>query len=86
MFDRLPANVQEIARQAFQRFREDPASAALEHRALKDTDRGQHRDGSFKVSITYRYRAIYVVDHQTNTNVWYWVGSHEDYNNFVGRI
>jgi hypothetical protein len=39
--------------------------------------------GSRSVAITRRYRAIYVVD--GDTNVWYWCGSHEDYNNFVGK-
>ena len=32
--------------------------------------------------ITMQYRAIYVVD--GNTNVWYWCGSHNDYDNFTG--
>lgn len=35
------------------------------------------------VSITMQYRAIYVVD--GDTNVWYWIGSHSDYNNFIGK-
>ena len=29
------------------------------------------------------YRAIYFVE--GDTNVRYWIGSHSDYNNFVGR-
>ncbi len=86
MFDRLPAHIQKIAKQVFERFCGNPACPAIEHRGLKDTSKGRHRDGSFKVSVTYRYRAIYVVDRETSTNVWYWIGSHEDYNNFVGKI
>jgi hypothetical protein len=86
MFDRLPANIQEIAKRVFERFCQDPACPTLEHRRLKDTDKGRHHEGSLKVSVTHRFRAIYVPDRQSDTNVWYWIGSHEDYNNFVGRI
>ena len=38
---------------------------------------------SFSVSINMSYRAIYtVVD---GVNLWYWVGSHTDYDTFLGR-
>ncbi len=86
MFDKLPKRIQELARQVFELFRSDPTARALEHRPLKDTRKGRHKTGSFRVAVTYRYRAIYVPDLTTNTNVWYWIGSHEDYNNFVGKI
>jgi hypothetical protein len=29
-----------------------------------------------------KYRAIYVVDGETN--VWYWIGSHANYDTFTG--
>lgn len=32
------------------------------------------------MSVIYRHRAIYVV---VDTNVWYWIGTHEDYNGFL---
>ena len=31
------------------------------------------------------YRAVYFVDDQTSANVWYSIGSHQDYNAFVGK-
>jgi hypothetical protein len=34
------------------------------------------------VSITMKYRALYVVE--GDTNVWYWIGTHNDYENFIG--
>ena len=86
LFDKLPTSVQAIAEAVFKRFCADPTFPALDNRALKDTAKGQHRCGSFKVSITQRYRAIYVVDEPSNTNVWYWIGSHEDYNSFTGNL
>lgn len=47
------------------------------------TKKGRHGDGSRSVSITQKYRAIYVPEH--GVNVWYWIGSHNDYESFIGR-
>jgi hypothetical protein len=80
--DRLPDVIQRLADAAFDRFREDPSHPSLRHHALKDNNKGQHRSGSFSVSITMKYRAIYTRDGETN--VWYWIGTHNDYNNFTG--
>jgi hypothetical protein len=79
----LPSDIRDLADLAFQEFLQDPESPALENHALDDTHRGRHRSASRAVSVTRRYRAIYTVDGATN--VWYWIGSHESYNNFTGR-
>ncbi|MGD9648538.1 MAG: hypothetical protein AB7U73_22700 [Pirellulales bacterium] len=84
MLARLPAEVQAAADAAFTLFRRDPFHPVLANHELVDTKKGRHRKASRAVTITRRYRAIYVVD--GSTNVWYWIGSHEDYNNFVGKI
>ena len=80
---KLPPRIAELADQAFDVFKKDPEDPRLENHPLGDTHRGRHRAGSRVVTVTRRYRAIYVVD--GNTNVWYWIGSHEDYNIFTGR-
>lgn len=82
MFAKLPANIQALARAAFQLFRQNPDHPSLRRHPLADTRKGRHQTGSFAVSIDRRYRAIYVVN--GDTNVWYWIGSHSDYNNFIG--
>ncbi len=79
----LPVKIQEAADDAFATFKENPDDPILRRHPLKDNSRSDHKDGSFAVSVTYRYRAIYFVDE--GQNVWYWIGSHEDYNNFVGK-
>jgi len=79
----LDGNIQELAELAFAQFLKDPESPVLANHPLDDTHRGQHQKGSRAVSVTRRYRAIYVVD--GDTNVWYWIGSHESYNTFTGR-
>lgn len=79
----LPPNIQRLADAAFEQFRRDPHHPSLRLHALEDNDRGRHRNGSFSVSVTMKYRAVYVVD--GNTNVWYWIGTHNDYENFIGK-
>ena len=45
--------------------------------------RGSIGRESISVSVTIGYRAIYVV--RNNGNVWYWIGTHADYDKFTGR-
>jgi len=82
LLSKLPANIAALAEEAFAFFLADPNHPVLANHPLYDTRRGQHREGSRSVSITRRYRAIYVVD--GDTNVWYWIGTHEAYNSFTG--
>jgi hypothetical protein len=50
---------------------------------LKDTKKGEHVPDSVSISITMQYRAIFVV--VDGINVWYWIGSHSEYNRFTGK-
>lgn len=81
---RLPESIRALADAAFRTFLANPRHPALRLHPLKDTDRGQHRPGSISVSINRQYGAIYVPD--GSTNVWYWIGSHNDYDQFTGRV
>jgi hypothetical protein len=82
LFDQLPANIQNHAKKAFQLFLENPAHPSLRNHKLEETKTGQHRPGSRSVAISIHYRAIYVTEE--NMNVWYWIGSHADYDKFAG--
>jgi hypothetical protein len=84
MFERLPSNIQQLAAQAFARFKQDPNHPLLNNHPLADTGKGRHKRGSRSVWVSQKYRAIYV--NIGDANIWYWIGSHADYDNFVGRI
>ena len=89
MFARLPERIRNLAKEQFRRFEKDPHDPMLENEDCYDSRKGRHRAGSRAVSLTRRYRALYVVDNgpdgkQPKQYCWYWVGSHEDYNNFIG--
>lgn len=78
----LPPDVRELAQAAYSKFIKDHNHPSLRRHLLDDTHRGRHRKEIWSVSIG-KYRAIYVED--GDTNVWYWIGSHNDYENFTGR-
>lgn len=85
MFDALPQRIQALARAAFEQFLANPNHPSLRHHELRDNARGKHRTASRSVTVTMQYRAIYVVDEPACMNVWYWIGTHADYNHFTGR-
>ena len=83
MFAGLPAQYQQAAIAAFGMFRQNPQYPALRSHPLTPTKTGQHWPGSISGSITRGYRAIYAV--RKCMNIWYWIGSHADYDTFIGR-
>ncbi|QDT67079.1 hypothetical protein [Calycomorphotria hydatis] len=84
-FEALPKSVQSLAESQFKLFRENPSHPSLRHHQLDETKRGRHEKGSCSVSITMKYRAIYVYITDQDVNLWYWIGNHNDYNSFTGR-
>jgi hypothetical protein len=83
MFARLPKRIQATAELAYLKFLENPDHSALRRHQLEDSDKGRHRNGTWSVSITMQYRALYFV--VEDVNLWYWVGNHNDYENFTGK-
>ena len=87
-FESLPEKVADIARRAFRQFLADPHAPALHNHELEDRHKGRHKLGSRSARVNVHYRAIYVVvpgkQGKPDVNEWYWIGSHEDYNNFTG--
>ena len=79
---RLSADVYELTRLACLKFDGDPSHPSLRHHPLADRKTGHHQAKSFSVSITMQYRAVYVAD--SGVNVWYWIGTHAEYDRFTG--
>ncbi len=81
-YARLPEQIKDLVRATCILFQNDPRHHSLRHHELEDRKRSSHKPESFSISITIRYRAIYVKDGKVN--VWYWIGTHADYNEFTG--
>jgi hypothetical protein len=83
LYSRLPAHIQELTRDACRLFDKNPNHPSFRIHVLEDNKRGSHLPESVSVSITMQYRAIYFRD-DVGINVWYWIGSHADYDRFTG--
>jgi hypothetical protein len=82
--ERLPPKIRELAEQRYAKyFCLDPFHPALDGHFLV----GYERDGKrvYAVSVGQRYRALAM--HWTTGGVkhfvWFWIGSHEEYNRVV---
>jgi hypothetical protein len=78
----LPERIKEAVRDSCNLFDRDPAHPSLRLHRLTDLRGASHQPDSFSVSITMRYRAIYVV--RGAMNIWYWIGTHADFDRFTG--
>ncbi len=75
LFGQLPLNVQDLALEKYELFKLDPYHPSLAF---------QPKGGVWTVNIGRSYRAIAFKtgDHLS----WFWIGSHEDYNNILKRV
>ena len=76
-FERLPPHVQEQARQAYQRFNEDPHYPSLRFRRVHPTR------PIYSVRISRDYRALGVLE--GDEIIWFWIGSHSEYEGLLSR-
>lgn len=68
-------------------FAENHLDERLENEFIPKSKQCRFKANSYRVSLASFYRAVYFLD-DSNSNdpvaVWYWIGSHEDYNNMRG--
>ena len=71
-FEKLPASVQELARKKYALWRKDPFHPSLGFE--------ERRNSICVVRIGNSYRALGL--REGDLVVWFWIGTHEDYNRF----
>ena len=75
LFSDLPSEVQRAARRAHQLFRNNPAHPGLQFKKIEG------EDNIYSARIGLGYRALAVM--KNDRIVWYWIGSHSDYDRLV---
>ena len=75
-FNRLPAHVQCLAREKFQLWIRDPFHPSMQFKPLVGN--------VWSVRIGDHYRAL--AQRHGDLAVWFWIGTHEEYNNFVRQL
>lgn len=78
-FARLPANVQQRARQAYRQFQSDPTHPSLHFKPL------QARTAAWSIRISNSYRAV-GLRHQGDEIIWIFIGSHTEYERFLKTL
>jgi hypothetical protein len=74
----LPEDVQQRARKAYKLWKENSKHSGLHFKQVHNTK------PIYSVRIGLSYRAIGVK--QKDTIIWFWIGSHEEYNNLVSSL
>ena len=74
-FRKLPLRIQTQARKNYKLWKKDPYQKSL---GFKKIDK-KNNIYSIKVGIGWRALGI----KEDKTIVWFWIGSHEDYNNLI---
>jgi mRNA-degrading endonuclease RelE of RelBE toxin-antitoxin system len=76
--DGLPAHIQQQATEAFAIFQQDPYHPSLHFKRVHSTQ------SIYSARITRDYRAVGVIE--GDTIIWFWVGSHADYDKLLARL
>lgn len=75
LFSHLPADAQRDAKRSYRLFRTNPGHPSLHFKKLEG------EDDIYSVRIGLGYRALAVMN--KDRVVWYWVGSHHEYDRLV---
>ncbi len=77
-FAKLPKDVQRRAREAYQLWKVNPRHAGLHFKKIEE------QPAVYSVRVGLSYRALGVKEE--DTIIWFWIGSHEEYNKLISQI
>jgi len=69
-FDQLPSDIQKLAEKNFALWKSNHSHPSLDFKELENS--------RWSVRVGYHYRAMGIRD--DDTIIWYWIGTHEEYN------
>ena len=77
-FAKVPHNIQEKARQSYQLWKSNHHHPGLHFKQI------HKQQPIYSVRIGLSYRAIGIIE--SDTIIWFWIGSHEDYNKLIVQL
>lgn len=78
LYANLPAIIKKQARDVFKSFQEDPYYPSLYFKRVHSSR------PIFSVRISKDYRAVGIL--QENEIIWFWIGSHSEYDKLLGKM
>lgn len=77
-FEQLPDPVQQAARKAYQLWKQDPYHPSLHFKQVHSIK------PIYSVRISREWRAVGVKEE--DCIIWFWIGSHADYDNLLSQL
>ncbi|MBM3707625.1 MAG: hypothetical protein FJW69_04675 [Actinobacteria bacterium] len=77
-YRKLPNNIRKEAKKVYIQFKKNPYYPSLRFKQIHSTR------PIFAIRISKDYRAVGI--QQNNQIIWFWIGSHNDYNNLLKQI
>lgn len=77
-FEKLPDRIQDKARTTYHVWKSNPQHPSLDFKQIHGKEK------IYSVRVGLGYRAIGILN--DDTMVWFWIGSHEDYNKLLNSI
>ena len=77
-FDRLPSTIKDKARSAYLLWQSNPYHPSLNFKQVYS----EKQIYSVQIGLSYRSLGI----KQDDTLIWFWISSHEDYNNLINNL
>jgi len=74
----LPEQIQRGAKTAYRKFQQDPYQAGLQFKQVHEVE------PIYSACISRDYRAVGIKS--GDEIVWFWIGSHSDYDNLLSRL
>ena len=76
--ENLPSRIQTKARIAYHLWLENPYHPSLQYKQIHSIS------PIYAVRVSLGYRALGILE--DDTMVWFWIGSHEDYNSMIKNL
>ena len=78
LFARLPAHVQELARESYRLWQDNPEHPGLQFKKVHP------RRPVYAIRVGIGWRALGI--REGEVLVWFWIGSHSDYDKLLKRL
>ena len=79
-FAKLPDRVKRLARKNYRLWAQNPSHPSLDFKRVGD------RAAVYSVRVGIGWRALGVLDEQADTVIWFWIGSHAEYDAILRRM
>jgi len=77
-YKNLPKHIRRVANKQYKLFRQDPYRASLHFKKIHSTK------AIFSARVNQNYRTIGIINE--NIIIWFWIGSHDDYDKLIQNI